>query len=174
MAQGIMASVIVTMLWISLHLLLIHVKPVKNRFMAMICGYLVSLPFIVPAYFLLPVEIVLRLEVSPTPGGMGLFHAFLLHLLLFFLYAECFYHIERSVTLRVLVELNAAPARSEEIQYRYPLDEMIEKRLEILQGEGFIERRKENWYNTGKGNLFAKVMIASTWIFQSKSQKDRM
>jgi hypothetical protein len=171
MARGVLIAVLVSALWMICQIIAMHIRPASNRFKAMAASYLLSLPLIPLAYVYLP---------SPRAAGeaewMTLFHACLFHLLLFFFYVQLFYHVERSVTLRFLVELlkrHGQPVSLHGIRQEYSLRQMIEARLESLAGNEFIEKAGNRWRNKAKGNMIAAVMRVSSWVFQSRSQKDR-
>ena len=171
---GIVSAIITTAGWIVVQNVLIHIRPADNRFKAMLWGYIVSLPFVLIMY-----QYVIQPFVQSETGGypVGLFHAYALHLLLFFLYVECFYYVERSVTLRFLVEFYQAPGgiiSSDEIRQKYNLSDMIRQRLNVAQNNGFISEEDGFWKLTPKGKRLAKTMQCSIWIFQSKPQQDRV
>lgn len=174
MERGILTAAIVTAAWIAIQILWMHVKPTENRFKAMLLGYVLSLPFVIVAFEWLPGLAAVPLH---EPWGIGLFFAYFLHLLLFFLYVECFYHVERSVTLRFLVEiLQRCPegTKIEDVLGHYNVKHMVQTRLDVLGANGFIEARDGNWYLTAKGRRFARLMAFSSWLFQSTVQSDRI
>lgn len=174
MERGILTAVIITAVWITIQIIWMHIRPAQNRFNAMLLGYVVSLPFVIVAFEWLPGLAAIPLT---EPWGIGLFFAYFIHLLLFFLYVECFYHIERSVTLRFLVEiLQRSPpgARMEQILSAYNVDNMICARLKALGENNFIEYWERKWRLQPKGARLAKVMRVSVWIYQSVSQIDRL
>jgi hypothetical protein len=177
MQQGIVAAVIVSLTWVVIQNLLMFVHPAENRFRTMVAGYLFSLPLVLVAYRWLPPLPCFSVDgvVAEAPA-MGLFHAYFFHLLLFFFYVQCFYHVERSVTLRLLLELmkhgdNGVPLQG--IQGQYPVEGMIQQRLEILRDRGFVELRDGSWHLCFKGALLARVTVAISWLFQSKGQHER-
>ena len=177
MKQGVFAAVVVTLAWVLLQNLLMFVRPAENRFRAMLTGYILSLPFVYPVYRWMPVPGFVDDGGAATESPyLGLFHAHFFHLLLFFCFVECFYHIERSVSLRLLVELlkqgdKGAPLQ--EIRGRYPVEGMIQQRLEVLRDRGFIELQNNSWQLCFKGELLARVTIAIAWLFQAKGQHER-
>jgi hypothetical protein len=173
MEHGVMVATVVSVAWILVQNLIMHLRPAENRFGAMLLGYLLSLPFVFLAYRWLPGFTEAVSVESPT---MGLFHAYFFHLLLFLFYAECFYHVERSVTFRLLVELlqsgpGGLPLQA--IQSRYTVDEMVEQRLEVLRTNGFLKREGDIWRLQPKGLFLASVTEALSWVFQSKAQYER-
>jgi hypothetical protein len=177
MVHGIIIAVMVTAAWILLQNLAMLIRPVENRFRAMVVGYLMSLPLIIIAYRWMPpislgVADGLRLE-SPQ---LGLFHAYFLHLLLFVCYVECFYHVERSVTLRMLVELRKygeQGALLAAIQGRYSVEDMIQQRLEVLRDRGFLGQQGATWHLRPKGLMLARIVVVACWLFQAKTQYER-
>ena len=59
------------------------------------------------------------------------------------------------------------------IRKEYNLGDMIKQRLQVLQEHKFIRQDGDRWYLQPKGQLFARTMQASSWIYQSKSQRER-
>ena len=175
MLQGLIAATLVTLIWVLAQVFVMHLRPAENRFKAMLAGYLASLPLVfIFARWVAPL-------LAPAPaaaaGGSPIFHAYLSHLLLFFLYVECFYHVERSVTLRFLVEILARqgqPPRVEDIRGQYSIREMITARLEVLRQNGFAEERAGRWHLKAKARLLVTAMRFSVWLFQSEIQSERM
>jgi len=177
MKQGVFAAVMVSFGWIFLQNLLMFVRPAENRFRAMLTGYILSLPFVFPVYRWMAALCLVDAGGAATESPyMGLFHAYFFHLLVFFFYVECFYHVERSVSLRLLVELlkqGDAGAPLQEIQGRYPVESMIQQRLDVLRDRGFIELRRGSWHLRFKGELLARVTVTMSWLFQAKGQHER-
>jgi hypothetical protein len=169
MIGGLLIAVLVTAAWMLAQIGAMHIRPARNRLKSMALGYVVSLPFVYLACrWFLP---------AGAAWAPGLLHAYVFHLLLFLFYVECFYHVERSVTLRFLMEIllrGEAGARLHDIQGEYSLDAMILARLEVLAENGFVEKRGDEWHLLAKGRLFATLMGISCWIFQSETQRERM
>ena len=149
MEQGVIAGSIVSVAWILLQIAWMHVRPAADRLGAMVTGYVASLPFVL---------------IFAPQTAIGLFHAYFIHLLLFFFYVQCFYHIERSVTFRLLVELlktgkHGLPLSA--LQSRYSVTEMIEQRMEVLHQKGFLDRQGDVWTLKPKGLLLARATVAA-------------
>ena len=177
MLRGLTVAVLVSAAWIGAQIAWMHVRPASNRFRAMLLGYLASLPFLLLAYFRLPLPQFAQAGSGTEAWSMGLLHAAVLHLLIFFFYVECFYHVERSVTLRFLLEILDRPegaCRLEDIRSVYNIDKMIATRLDVLAANNYIERRQGRWVLKSKGRLFARVMKFSKWVFQSQTQRERL
>lgn len=167
MEHGVIVATVVSVTWILVQNLLMHVRPAANRLGAMFAGYLVSLPIVYLAY---------RWAPSNAPVALGLFHAYFFHLLLFLFYVECFYHVERSVTFRLLVELLKSGPEGlplQALQSRYSVEEMIEQRLDVLRHKGFLDKQGDVWSLRLKGLVLARVTVALSWVFQSTGQHER-
>jgi hypothetical protein len=175
MLTGILAAFLGFLLCVAGHLLAMHRSPAQGRLGAMTRAFALGFPV---TLLLVPV-------VRAFGGGWdGSEHpalawlvAILLHVLLFFLFVECFYHIERSVTLRLLVELLEHPegaATAVEIMRDYSVDDMIRRRLEDLVRNRWVEERSGRFRLTAKGERLARVMRTSIWIYQSKPQNERL
>jgi hypothetical protein len=177
MLHGVIVAAMVSVVWILLQNFLMHVRPAENRFRSMLSGYLVSLPVVFLAYrWLPPFSARIAESMATESSAMGIIHAYLFHLLVFFCYAECFYHVERSVTLRLLVELlqhGDEGVHLPAIQARYSVGDMIRQRLDVLQDRGFLERHEDVWRLRPKGLLLAQATAALSWLFQAPMQHER-
>lgn len=178
MGTAIIASLLTTLLWIAGHLLAMRARPAKKRMSAMGKAWLLSLPALAVVLALLNRDAGL---VAALNGGedplLSWFYALLLQLLLFFLFVECFYHVERSVTLRLLVEIQAmqeGKATITSLMKDYSVDDMIRRRLDDMARSGFVTRSGEGWVLSPKGAKLAGVMGLSCWIYQSKTQDERL
>jgi len=168
MAQGIFVALLVSIAWIIVQNALMHWRPAENRFSAMLTGYVLSLPFVWITYRFLPAR-----DAGIESPLLGLFHAYFFHLLVFLCYGECFYHVERSVTLRLLVELlghNSLQA----IQSRYNVEGMIRERLEVLRDRGFVEPVDDSWRLRSKGAVLARVTVILSRLSGVALQHERI
>jgi hypothetical protein len=153
-----------------------HTSPSPKRLRSMTVSYLLFVPLTVP------ILRVCRNHWLPLSCGenewVGVVHAVLFGLLFFLLFVECFYHIERSVTLRLLVEILAretgAPVSLRDIQAEYSVEDMVARRLELLRSRKFVAHGPAGWYLCRKGVLFAQAMRASCRLFQSQTQDERL
>lgn len=179
MLGGIAVGLAVSAIWIGTQILLSRVLRTKSYFRAMLSGYLVSLPV---------VYLVWRSMASAFPAGWTtlvgaehqahvLLHAYVVHLLIFFLYAECFYHVERSVTLRLLIEIRDypyGPPTVDAISENYRVADMIGERLQVLGANNYLEKSGDRFLLSTKGRRFAIGVRLFCWIYQSKTQDQRL
>lgn len=179
MPGGGLVAMVVSTLWIVMQICLTRFGAGKSGFKSMLAGYIISLPFVYAAYWVLPLAFPnawIWLVGLEHPLGI-LFHAYLGHLLIFFLYVECFYHIERSVTLRLLIEIRGHPGvepTSGEISANYNVDEMIAQRLAVLEMNRYLERSGERFCLLPRGRRFAAGVRFFSWLFRSKTQDERL
>src|SRR6266404_6035961 len=160
MLGGALVAAVVSTLWIVVQICLTRLGAGRSGFKAMFTGYIISLPFVYVLYWLAPLVFPnawIWLAGREHPLGI-LFHAYLGHLLIFFLYVECFYHIERSVTLRLLIEIRDQPGvepTTREISTNYNVDDMIEQRLAVLEANRYLERSGGRFRLLPRGRSFA-------------------
>lgn len=178
MAIGVIAALLATLAWVAVHLALMHRRPTRDRLAAMFRAFAASVPLVVLLVFVLLRhdgwrEALAGVEHPALAYGMGL----LLQVLFFFCFVECFYHVERAVTLRMVIEIldhPNGPPTLDELVAAYPVDDMIRRRLDDLRRNGFLQCDGERWGLTAKGRLFASVMRVSNAIFHSKPQNERL
>ena len=171
MLRGIVAAGLVSVVWIVLQNVWMLYRPAEARLTAMGRGFALSLPLLFAVERILPVEV----PEAESPF-LGPLQAIILHTLIFFCYAECFYHVERSVTLRLLIELlpyQASGATVDDIRSGYSQDDMVARRLTVLERSGFVQQRGKMWELTRMGLAYATVVEALSWLFQSQPQSDR-
>jgi hypothetical protein len=179
MLGGVFTAILVSAIWIAGQILLTRFRPNKGGFKAMFYGYLLSLPLVYLTYRMLPLAMpgVWDWLVGREHSLSALFHAYFGHLLIFFLYVECYYHIERSVTLRLLIEIRDCPGgepTSADISVNYKLDEMVVQRLAALEANRYVKRSGEQLQLLARGSRFAAGVEFFSWLFQSKTQDERL
>lgn len=177
MVHGVFVALVVTAAWILAHVGWMQFRPAENRIRSMTRGYLLSLPLVWAAYRWLPAPAAWAEAAAGEAAALGWFHAYFLHLLLFLLYVECFYHIERAVTTRILIEIMRHPGGAptlDSIRRQYDVREMIRRRLDVLTEHQYIQKDGDRWKLLPRGRLFAAAMRISAWIFQSHSQRERV
>ena len=173
MLHGLLTALVSTLLWVSLQNLWMHVRPSPRRFRAIVTGYLMSIPLVFLVYQWMPV----CCETSPQEApGLGWLQAYLLHFLLFAFYGECFFHVERSVTLRLLVEIrDSGPAGADldSLRAQYPVGNMVSQRLDVLRENGFLKYEQSRWQLLPKARFLARMAIIGNWLFRAAAQNER-
>lgn len=177
MLSGLLASLLVTFFWIIACIVFMHCYPTAHRFRIMTKSFCCSLPLLWFFVFLLQHQptIIERLNGHESPI-LAYFMALLMHFLFFFFVVECFYHIERSVTLRLLIEIQQHPSSLtiSDLMKNYSVDDMIMRRLQDMAKNGWSYYENDRWKLTPKGHYLALLMHFSCWLFQSKPQNKRL
>lgn len=178
MAIGILAALLATLTWVVAHLLHMHRSPAKDRLAKMFRAFAATLPLALALTAALLHHPEWRVALAGTEHPASAYGmAALMHVLFFFCYVECFYHVERAVTLRMVIEIQrhpGGPPTIPQLMSTYGVDDMIRRRLEDLKRNGFLEFDGHLWRLTAKGRLFASVMRVSNAIFNSKPQNERL
>jgi hypothetical protein len=167
--QGILSSILATLVWVVALNAFMHVRPAEKRFTAMLTAFLLSLPLVALIFLCLP-------RGATESRLMGLIHAYVCHLLLFCFYGECFYYVERSVTLRFFVELlrrSGAAADIEKIRREYGPGDMIGARLRVLLQYGYIEETAGRWRLKNSGLRLARLVRAALRLYGAQPPQDR-
>ena len=167
MLKGLLISVLLTASWICAQIVIFHLRRPSRLFAAIAGAFAVTVPLFPVVYLLAPADLFfLPPGCARAPCWVGLFTGMVAHLLFFFAYVEFFYYVERSVTLRVLVEIHKRPGRTvEDVRDRYSVKRMVSDRLGAMKENGFVGRRGERWLLTAKGRVFARIFIlARQWL----------
>jgi hypothetical protein len=178
MAIGVIAALAATLCWVILHVAAMHIRPAPRRMPAMTRAFLWALPLVPALVFAIwrqPDwrEALAGVEHPAAAYGMGI----LLHVLFYFCFVECFYHVERAVTLRMVIEIlehPGGPPTVEALLNTYPVDDMVRRRLDGMRDAGFVRENNGRWSLSAKGRLFASAMRISSIIFNSKPQYERI
>lgn len=171
MVKGIIVACIASGLWIVAQNVCMHFWPTQRRLRAMTYGVCAGLPLLVCVYWFLPLTS--PANESPYLGPM---QAIIAYVLLFAGYAEFFYHVERSVTIRILVELipyGGAGTTVDAIKTSYPQEDMIFRRLQVLEKNGFVRHQQGGWKLTAKGAILADGVAVALRVFGAQTQADR-
>jgi hypothetical protein len=179
MLGGIVIAVLVSAIWIAGQIILRRAIGSNNHFKAMAIGYVVSLLLVYFAWHYFPAVFpgLWAGLVGNEHPTHSLWHAYVGDTLIFFLYAECFYHVERSVTLRLMIEILTFPGgrpTTNEISKHYSLNDMIAERLAVLVAHGYITKSGDRFSLLSKGRRFATGVRLFCWIYRSKTQDERL
>lgn len=103
-----------------------------------------------------------------STSWLNLLNGALLHLLFFCTFMEFYYCVDRPITLRILVETKKEPEQKlnpEKLYQSYPLEYMIQRRLEALTACGYLLEREGYYHLTPKGRFFAKIFEYGSRLF---------
>ena len=125
----------------------------------------------------LPIYIFAYLIVLPVVGvnfessNIGLANGCLFYLLLITIYEGILGKIDRSVSLKVLMELDNALDKKmnlETLETILCVETMISKRLDSLSQHGYVVLEDKYYKTTLKGLMGAKLLVALRFVFSGK------
>ena len=103
---------------------------------------------------------------------LGLANGLMVHVLLF-LTAGLFYsHADRSITVRLLIELARAPQQRltlAQMQAMCGVEVLMQDRLDIMVRNGFLATRGDRFVLTAKGWIGGSVGLAARHILRMKA-----
>lgn len=163
MLKGIVMSAVLTFLWIAAQIAIIHLRKPRRFFVLHCVLFVCTVPLYLLLFLITPADLfVLPPACARTSDALGIITGLVAHLLFFFAYVEVFYYVERSVTLRMLVEVSRRPGcRIGDLQSCYRVEAMVEERLRAMRGNRFIALSEGVWRLTRRGRLFARACILS-------------
>jgi hypothetical protein len=119
------------------------------------------------SYILIPADALVMIPADPgmVPGtviGLSKIFNFLIglaaYLSLFFGYCQFYFIVDRSVSIRMMIELEDDPDKKmtkEEIKKVYDFDDFISRRLKHMLDSRYIVEESGYYHNTGKGRFHA-------------------
>lgn len=108
-------------------------------------------------------------QLSATPAALGFWNGLLMCVLLFVTWIQCYYHVGRSITLRLITEFERAPSRCmtlRQIERVCGLEVLIGTRLDALLHHGFVVRRGDSYYRGPAGAVAAAIGRIARRIIQ--------
>jgi len=161
MLKGLLLSVLVIAVWGIVQLVVFHTFHPRNALKSMIGSFL---PFL-PAYLLLylatpPTFSILPDRLAATAVPLGMLNGMLILILLFLTCVQFYYHLNRAISLRILIEFERAAGRSmtlNQIEHVCGLGSLIGGRLEALVTYGFVFRSGEYYHFALGGRIAAAI-----------------
>ncbi len=157
MLKGLLLSGGLVAIWVVVQGVVFHVAAPRKAFGSMVASFAPTVPIYLLLYSVTPADLgVLPPGFVGTDWRLGLGNGLFVHVLLF-LTAGLFYsHADRSITIRLLIELARAPQQRltlAEMQARCGVEVLMQDRLDIMLQNGFL---------TASGDLF--VLTRKGWV----------
>jgi hypothetical protein len=145
----------------------------RKAFGSMVAWFGPTIPIYVFAYYWTPADLgFLPAGVVGIDWRLGLANGLLVHVLLF-LTAGLFYsHADRSITIRLLIELARAPQQRltlAQMQAMCGVEVLMQDRLDIMVRNGFLAQRGDRFVLTAKGWVGGSVGLAARSILRMKA-----
>lgn len=169
MIKSIILALLCFLIFLAAHVILFRLLRPEKRFRTLVAIYLALIPAYIAAYLLtpdgftvvsapgvpgaplLPLETVYRLT-----GVINFASGLVLYTFLFLGYCQFYFIVDRSISVRIMIELLASPRRRlslDEIEKVYPCREIFRRRLEHMVDGRYLRESGGYYEVTGKGRL---------------------
>ena len=160
-------------LWLVVQAVVFHVAAPRKAFSSMLTWFAPTVPLYLVLYWALPADLgILGDGFVGADWRLGAANGLLVHVLLF-LTAGLFYsHADRSITVRLLIELARAPEQRltlAQMQAMCGVEVLMQDRLDIMVRNGFLAVRGERIVLTAKGWIGGSVGLAARHILRMKA-----
>lgn len=173
MLKGLLLSGVLVAIWVVVQGVVFHVASPRKVFSSMVTSFAPTVPIYLLLYYVTPAD----LGFLP-PGFVGLdwrlslANGLIVHALLF-LTAGLFYsHADRSITIRLLIELARAPEQRltlAEMQAMCGVEVLMQDRLDIMMQNGFLIASGDRFVLTRKGWVGSSVGRVARRILRIKA-----
>ncbi len=173
MLKGLLLSGCLVSLWVVAQGVVFHVCAPQKAFASMLKWFAPTVPLYVVIFLLTPADLgVLSSRFVGVDWRLSLLNGLGVHVLLFLTAGLCYSHADRSITVRLLIELARAP------QQRLTLDQMqaicgvevlMQDRLDIMVRNGFLAIRDDRFVLTSKGWIGGGVGLLARSVLRMKA-----
>lgn len=169
MLKGFVIGFFCFIVFLIIHVIVFHTRRIQFRFVALMKIFLNLLPLYILLYVLIPQEAMIIMPADPrvAPGVViGLSKVFnfmlgvLIYLLLFFGYCQFYFIIDRSISVRVMIEIEKSKDKKlnlEEIKELYDPNYIFTRRFEHMIDSKYIVEDSGYYKNLRKGHVLAKL-----------------
>jgi hypothetical protein len=159
--KGLVLCGLLITAWLVVQAAVFHLVAPRKAFASMLASFAPTVPLYLLLYFMTADDLgVLPPAFVGTDWRLGLANGLAIQMLLF-LTAGLFYsHADRSITVRLLIELARAPHQRltlEEMQATCGVEVLMQERLDIMLANGFLFARGDRFVLTPKGWIGGSV-----------------
>lgn len=152
--KAIIAGLACSLLFLILHVLIFRYLRPEERFRTLVAIFFSLVPVYAFAYVLVPPRQGIYSGHDVLEFLVGLF----LYIFLFLGYCQFYFIIDRSISVRVMIEIEKSAVGSfnfDEIRQVYSFDRVLTRRLEHMVEDGYLKREADRYLNTRKGRFVA-------------------
>ena len=173
MLKGLVLCGVLITTWLIVQAVVFHLVAPRKAFASMLASFAPTLPLYLVLYLVTPADLgFLPSAFVGADWRLGLVNGLVLQVLLF-LTAGLFYsHADRSITVRLLIELARAPQQRltlAQMQAVCGVEVLMADRLEIMLANRFLIARGDRFVLTPKGWIGGSVGLAARKILRMKA-----
>lgn len=177
MAKGLVLAIVLLAAWVLAQVALVHATKTARIFRVLAATFVPVVPLFLILFSATPADLgFLPERLARSPGPLGIASGLVLLVLGWGAWVQLYFALDRSVTLRLLLELSLAKDEvftEPQVRAAYGLDRMIERRLEILESSGHIAKDGPRFVLTAKGRRFARLFALARRISGAAHYLDR-
>jgi len=171
--KGLLLSGTLMTLWLAVQGVVFHAAAPRKAFSSMLGWFAPTISLYLVLYWVTPANLwVLSDGFVGADWRLGLLNGLTIHVLLF-LTAGLFYsHADRSITVRLLIELSRAPRQRltlAQMQEMCGVEVLMQDRLDIMVRNGFLVSRGSRFVLTPKGWIGGSVGLVARRVFRMKA-----
>jgi hypothetical protein len=171
--KGLVLCGLLITAWLVVQAAVFHLVAPRKAFASMLASFAPTVPLYLLLYFMTADDLgFLPPAFVGTDWRLGLANGLAIQMLLF-LTAGLFYsHADRSITVRLLIELARAPHQRltlEEMQATCGVEVLMQERLNIMLANGFLFARGDRFVLTPKGWIGGSVGRVARKILSLKA-----
>jgi hypothetical protein len=155
--KGLILAVALVGTWALVQGIVFHLRAPAKAFASMVAWFSPFVPAYALAYLLTPADLgVLPERFAAIAAPVGFVNGLGVLVLLFLTGVLFYYHADRSITVRLLIELSRAPRqrlRLDEMQAVCGVEVLMHDRLHTMALNGFLEERDSRYHLAPKGRL---------------------
>ena len=173
MLKGLVLCGLLMTTWLIVQAAVFHLVAPRKAFASMLTSFAPTLPLYLVLYVVTPADLgVLPPAFVGADWRIGLVNGLVLQVLLF-LTAGLFYsHADRSITVRLLIELARAPQQRltlAQMQAVCGVEVLMADRLEIMLANRFLIAQGDRFVLTPKGWFGGSIGVAARKILRMKA-----
>lgn len=173
MLKGLVLCGLLITTWLIVQAVVFHLVAPRKAFASMLAAFAPTLPLYLLLYVMTPADLgFLPSAFVGADWRLGLVNGLVLQVLLF-LTAGLFYsHADRSITVRLLIELARAPQQRltlAQMQAVCGVEVLMADRLEIMLANRFLIAQGDRFVLTPKGWIGGSIGLAARKILRMKA-----
>lgn len=169
MLKGFVIGFFCFVIFLLLHIFIFHNWKIRHRFIALFNIFCSLLPIYILLYILIPIEAMIVMPADPRIAlgaiiGLSKIFNFLLgiliYLLLFFSYCQFYFITDRSISVRIMIELEKSENKRLtlwQIKKIYTPDYIFLRRLKHMIDGKYIIQDGDSYRNTRRGQIVSKL-----------------